>query len=207
MKLLVEMSQVPKYRFSFTAASLLLNELISFSRMMLEDEIQLEDLNPEMMHRQRAKTNKREFAELFLRLNVLDRPLMEKLVYGTQDDQKQIAIIAFGRTYAFFKDFVEEVMLEKIALFDFKLEERDYNSFISKKSIEHEELDQLADSTKYKIKQVLIKVLEQGGLIDNINERNIIIPVVEREIERIIAQKNVEDLKLLLYTEQKIASI
>jgi hypothetical protein len=92
-------------------------------------------------------------------------------------------------------------------LFDFKLEDRDYNSFISKKSIEHEELDQLADSTKYKIKQVLIKVLEQGGLIDNIKERNIIMPIVELEIERIIAQTNLEDLKLLLYTDQKIATI
>jgi Putative inner membrane protein (DUF1819) len=160
-----------------------------------------------MMHRERAKTNKREFAELFLRLKVLDRPLMEKLVYGTQDDQKQIAIISFGRTYSFFKDFVEEVMMEKISLFDFKLEDRDYNSFISKKSIEHEELDQLADSTKYKIKQVLLKVLEQGGLIDNIKEKNITMPVVDREIERIIAQTDAEDLKLLLYTDQKISSI
>jgi hypothetical protein len=175
--------------------------------MIIEDEMELKNLKPEMMHRERAKTNKREFSELYLRLKVLDKPLMEKLVYGTIEDQKQIAIIAFGRTYSFFKDFVEEVMLEKISLFDFKLEDRDYNSFISKKSIEHKELDQLADSTKYKIKQVLIKVLEQGGLIDNIKERNIIMPIVELEIERIIAQTNLEDLKLLLYTDQKIATI
>ena len=201
------MSKEKKYRFSFTAASLLLNELVSFSRMMIEEEVRLEELVPDMMHRERAKTNKREFAELFLRLKVLDRPLMEKLVNGSQDDQKQIAIIAFGRTYSFFKDFVEEVMLEKISLFDFKLEDRDYNSFISKKSIEHEELDQLADSTKYKIKQVLLKVLEQGGLIDNIKEKNITMPILDREIERIVAQTNAEDLKLLLYTEQKISSI
>lgn len=201
------MTNYKKYRFSFTAASLLLNELISFSRMIIEDEMELENLKPEMMHRERAKTNKREFSELYLRLKLLDRPLMEKLVYGTKEDQKQIAIIAFGRTYSFFKDFVEEVILEKISLFDFKLEDRDYNSFISKKSIDHEELDQLADSTKYKIKQVLIKVLEQGGLIDNIKERNIIMPIVELEIERIIAQTNLEDLKLLLYTDQKIATI
>lgn len=196
-----------KYRFSFTAASLLLNELISFSKMILEDEIRLDDLKPEMLNRERAKTNEREFAELFLRLKVLDKPLMEKLVYGTQDDQKHIAIIVVGRTYSFFRDFIVEVMLEKISLFDFKLEDRDYNSFISKKSIEHEELDQLADSTKYKIKQVLLKVLEQGGLIDNIKERNIIMPVVEKEIERIIVQSNPKDLKILLYTEQKIANL
>jgi len=32
-------------------------------------------------------------------------------------------------------------------------------------------------------------------------------PVVDREIERIIAQTNAEDLRLLLYTDQKISSI
>jgi hypothetical protein len=172
--------------------------------MMVEDNIPLEDLKPEMMHRERAKTNKREFSELYLRLQALDAPLLEKLVHGTQDDQKQIAIIAFGRTYSFFRDFVDQVMLEKISLFDFKLEDRDYNSFVSKKTLE---LDQLADSTKYKIKQVLLKVLEQGGLIDNIKDRNILIPSVDREMERMIMSSNPQDLKLLLYTEQKIATI
>jgi hypothetical protein len=201
------LTDIKKYRFSFTAASLLLKELISFSRMMVEDNIPLEDLKPEMMHRERAKTNKREFSELYLRLQALDAPLLEKLVHGTQDDQKQIAIIAFGRTYSFFRDFVDQVMLEKISLFDFKLEDRDYNSFVSKKSLDHEELDQLADSTKYKIKQVLLKVLEQGGLIDNIKDRNILIPSVDREMERMIMSSNPQDLKLLLYTEQKIATI
>ncbi len=174
---------------------------------MVEDNIPLEGLNPEMMHRERAKTNKREFAELFLRLQTIDKPMLEKLVYGSQDDQKQVAIIAFGRTYSFFREFVDEVMIEKISLFDFKLEDRDYNSFVSKKSIDHEELDQLADSTKYKIKQVLLKVLEQGGLIDNIKDRNILTPSVDREMERLVKKSNPVDLKLLLYTEQKITSI
>jgi hypothetical protein len=201
------MTSFHKYRFSFTAASLLLKELVSFGKIMVEDNIPLEGLNPEMMHRERAKTNKREFAELFLRLQTIDKPMLEKLVYGSQDDQKQVAIIAFGRTYSFFREFVDEVMIEKISLFDFKLEDRDYNSFVSKKSIDHEELDQLADSTKYKIKQVLLKVLEQGGLIDNIKDRNILTPSVDREMERLVKKSNPVDLKLLLYTEQKITSI
>jgi hypothetical protein len=201
------LAEINKYRFSFTAASLLLNELVAFSKMIVEEGIQLEDLKPELMNRERSKTNKREFAELFLRLKVLDGPLMEKLVYGTQDDQKQIAIVAFGRTYDFFKDFIEEVVLEKMSLFDFKLEDRDYNSFINRKYVEHEELDHLADTTKQKIKQVLFKVMEQGGLIDNIKDKNIIRPVVDRAVERVVFQTNPRDLKLLLYSEQTIIGL
>lgn len=193
-----------KYRFSFTAASLLLNELISFSRMILEENILLEDLKPEMMNRERAKTKKREFAELFIRLKVLDRPLMEKLVYGTQDDQKQIAIIVFGRAYSFFRDFMDEVVQEKVTLFDFKITDRDYNSFVSRKSIDHEELEQLAQTTKSKIKQVVIKVLHQAGIIDNIKDRNIMVPMVDWKLEQVIAATDPNDLKLLLYTDQKI---
>lgn len=201
------LAEINKYRFSFTAASLLLNELVAFSKIIVEEGVRLEDLKPELMNRERSKTNKREFAELFLRLKVLDGRLMEKLVYGTQDDQKQIAIVAFGRTYDFFKDFIEEVVLEKMSLFDFNLEDRDYNAFINRKSVEHEELDQLADTTKHKIKQVLFKVMEQGGLIDNIKDRNIIRPVVDRSVERVIFQTNPRDLKLLLYSEQTIISL
>ncbi len=201
------MAEINKYRFSFTAASLLLNELVAFSKIIVEEGVRLEDLKPELMNRERSKTNKREFAELFLRLKVLDGRLMEKLVYGTQDDQKQIAIVAFGRTYDFFKDFIEEVVLEKMSLFDFNLEDRDYNAFINRKSVEHEELDQLADTTKHKIKQVLFKVMEQGGLIDNIKDRNIIRPVVDRSVERVILQTNPRDLKLLLYSEQTIIGL
>lgn len=201
------LAEINKYRFSFTAASLLLNELVAFSKIIVEEGVRLEDLKPELMNRERSKTNKREFAELFLRLKVLDGRLMEKLVYGTQDDQKQIAIVAFGRTYDFFKDFIEEVVLEKMSLFDFNLEDRDYNAFINRKSVEHEELDQLADTTKHKIKQVLFKVMEQGGLIDNIKDRNIIRPVVDRSVERVILQTNPRDLKLLLYSEQTIIGL
>jgi hypothetical protein len=193
-----------KYRFSFTAASLLLKELISFGKMMLEDNISLEDLNPEMMHRERAKTNKREFAELYLRLQAIDKPMLEKLVYGSQDDQKQVAIIAFARTYRYFREFMEEVVQEKVTLFDFKITERDYNSFVSRKTIDHEELELLADSTKAKIKQVILTVLHQAGLIDNIKDRNIIVPIVDRKLEKVIAETDPNDLKLLLYTDQKI---
>ena len=198
------MTKVKPYRFSFTAASLMQADLISYAKMMVLDGLTLAQLKPEMMNRDRAKTNTREFAELYLRIKTLSSKELNLLVDGNSDDQKLLCLIAFGRAYQFFRDFMDEVVQEKVTLFDFKITDRDYNSFVSRKSIDHEELELLAETTKAKIKQVILKVLHQAGLIDNIKDRNIIVPIVDRKLEQIIAETDSNDLKLILYTDQKI---
>jgi hypothetical protein len=198
------MSVINKYRFSFTAASLMQLDLVYYAKMMVLDGLTLDQLKPEMMNRDRAKTSTREFAELFLRIKTLSSRELNLLVEGNSDDQKLLCLIAFGRAYQFFRDFMDEVVQEKVTLFDFKITDRDYNSFLSRKSIDHEELEQLAETTKAKIKQVILKVLHQAGLIDNIKDRNIIIPIVDWKVEQVIYETEPNDLKLLLYTDQKI---
>jgi hypothetical protein len=195
------------YRFSFTAASLMLNELILYAKQIVDNEILIENLTADVMNRERSKTNKREFAELLIRLKTLSPKELVILSNGTYDDQKLIAFVAFSRAYSIFRDFINEVILEKITLYDYVITDRDYNSFISRKSIDHDELNDLADSTKAKIKQVMFKVLHQAGLIDNIKKRSIIIPIVGLSLEKSIAETNLLDLKLLLYTEDKILNL
>jgi hypothetical protein len=192
------------YRFSFTAASLMHADLVYFAKKIVSDGLTLDQLKPEMMNRDRAKTNSREFAELYLRIKTLTNKELNLLVDGNSDDQKLLCLIAFGRAYQFFRDFMDEVVQEKVSLFDFKITDRDYNSFVSRKSIDHEELEQLAETTKAKIKQVIFKVLHQSGLIDNIKDRNIIVPIVDRKLEQVITETDSNDLKLILYTNQKI---
>ncbi len=179
-------------------------DLISYAKMMVLDGLTLDQLKPEMMKRERAKTNNREFAELYLRIKTLSSKELNLLVEGNTDTQKLLCLIAFGRAYQFFRDFMDEVVQEKVTLFDFIITDRDYNSFVSRKTIDHEELEQLADSTKAKIKQVILKVIHQAGLIDNIKDRNIIVPIVDFKLEKVIAETDPNDLKLLLYTDQKI---
>ena len=198
------MTKATSYRFSFTAASLMHADLLSYAKMIVIDGLTIDQLKPEMMNRDRAKTNKREFAELYLRIKTLSNKELNLLVEGNSEDQKLLCLIAFGRTYQFFRDFMYEVVREKVTLFDFKITDRDYNSFVSRKSIDHKELEELADSTKSKIKQVILKVLHQAGLIDNIKDRNIIVPIVDWKLEQVIAETEPNDLKLLLYTDQKI---
>ncbi len=158
----------------------------------------VEQLQAEDLKKERAKTNVRVFNEIRLRLNALTRDEITLLANTNLDEQKYISLIAFGRTYPFFREFIEDVLLEKIVLFDFKLTDMDYNVFFNKKSIDHEQLEKLTTLTQNKIKQVIFKVLEQGGLIDNVKERNIQIPLLTPTFDIMIRKSNPQDLKLLL---------
>lgn len=193
-----------KYRFSFTAASLSVEEMVQLSKVMTEQGLSLEQLKPQNLKKNRAVTSKRIFNELSIRLKSLTLEEIEVLSNSNSEEQKLICLIAFGRTYKYFRDFIEEVILEKITLFDLQLSELDYNIFFNRKLIDHEELDNLTTKTQYKIKQVLFTVLEQAGLIDSVKTKNIQVPYINSTFENLIASTNPNDLKLLLYTENRI---
>ena len=161
-----------------------------YASRMINDDLSIDQLSPDDLKKERAKTSKREFAEIVLRLKSLTKEEIEYLADSNIEDRKHVALLAFGRTYSFFGDFIREIVENKISLFDLQLTDRDYNAFVSKKSIDHDELDQLADSTKYKIKQVTMKVLAQAGVIDDIKNRNIIVPHLDSRLERIIVEQN-----------------
>jgi hypothetical protein len=192
------MSSSSKYRFSFTAASLMLGEMIIYARILTENDYKVAGLIPESLNKEKAKTSKREFAEIKLRLTTLSKDEILLLSDSDITTQKLIAYIACCRAYGYIHDFVVEVILEKISVFDYQITDRDYNSFFNKKCVDHDELEVLADSTKTKIKQVVFKVLEQSGLIDNVKTRNIIRPMVDVRLENILKYNMPSDMALLL---------
>ena len=152
-----------KYRFSFTAASLQIPVMVLLAQKLVSEGLSLDQLKADDLQKGRAKTNLREFSEIRLRLKTLSKDELVVLANSNSDEQKHICLISFARTYKYFYDFIEEVILEKILLFDFKLSDMDYNIFSNRKSIDHAELDKLTTLTQYKIKQVMFKVMEQGG--------------------------------------------
>lgn len=194
------MTKKNTYRFSFTAASLLVAEMVYLSRLVTEEGLTIDQLKPEHLNKERSATNKRQFTDLILRFKTLSGEEVRRLSHSTYDEQRLISYISFGRAYQFFRDFVEEVLVEKVTLFDMKLTEMDYNSYFSRKAVDYNEVDALADSTRKKVRQVIFRVLAEAGLIDSVKDKNIQIPHLDMSLEHLIAQSNPSDLKLLLVT-------
>lgn len=191
-------SMSKKYKFSFTAASLQVPMMIELAQKIISDGIMPDQLLPENMEKARFITGKRELTEMKARLNTLSADEIKLLAYGDADEQRYLSLVAFARTYLFFRDFVLEVMAEKVSVFDFAITDMDYNVFFNNKAIDHPEAEKLTDKTKGKIRQVTFKVLEQGGLINNITERKIQQPVLSQRLQSLLSEKKV-DLQVLLH--------
>lgn len=195
------------YKFSFTALSLKVRETISLAQKLKDENLSLEDLSPKDLSDQRGATSKRKFQELIRRLNQLSEQELDLLAEGNPHEQKQLCLLGFARYYRFFYEFVTESMMDKIMVFDYELTDRDINSFISRKSIDHPELESLAETTRKKVVQVLWKVLEQSELINSVTDRKITPPFLEKRVENLVLKSNPDDLKIFLYTEDKIKSL
>ena len=86
----------------------------------------------------------------------------------------------------------------KFLIMDFNLTDTDYLSFIRRKEVEHDELTELTDLTQGKIKQVIFKILEQGGIIESIKSKEIQLQILEGKTKRVIVDDNPEWLKIFL---------
>jgi len=106
-------------------------------------------------------------------------------------------MIAFARAYQFFYDFMLDVVAEKVAVFDYKLTDMDYNVFFSRIAVDHPEAEKLTTQTQQKVKQVVFKVLEQGGIINNVKERIIRVPHLSAAFISLVSATRPQDLRLL----------
>ncbi len=172
------MNQHKKYRLSYTAGALLLTETLNVSKIYNDSkswDIAKTFANSANVSNSRTgSATKRYISEIITRLKSLSEEEISILNSDlSHDSKKQIVWIAICKTYYFISDFLEEVVCNKISKLDFKLENYDYDRFYLNKAQWHDELENLSTSSKYKVKQVLFKMLKQMDIIDedgNISE-------------------------------------
>lgn len=190
--------KIERYKFSFTAASLQVPVMTSLAEKMVNEGLSLDELKPEDVGKERAKTNKRQFREMKNRLATLSDDEINHLARASYEEQRLLSMVAFARAYRFFYDFVTDVVAEKVALFNFTLTDMDYNVFFSRVAADHPEAEKLTSLTQKKVRQYTFKVLEQAGLINNVKERIIQVPQLSIAFTLLISATRPQDLRLLL---------
>lgn len=199
-----------KYSFAFTAASLRLNEMVLAAKAILEHNLsdynqlteKLVDFNSS-----KAGSSKRTFREIHNRLIQLTPDQMNILANGTLIQQKQIAFLAVCKHYTFIKDFVIEVLWDKTMVFNYQVNDSDFNSFINSKTNLHPELESFSESTSKKAKQVLFLILQQVGIINNIKDKQIQPQLLDPSTIRVIAEDNRMWLRIFMMSDQDIKQI
>ena len=199
------MTKEKKYRLSFTAASLRLAEMSNLAKSYLEHDSDGAIVKEQVIRGRNSRTTDREFREINWRIKKLTDPQLEILAYGDVIAQQQVALLSICKLYAFIRDFVVEVLRNKVLVFDYHLTEGEYITFYKRKSEAHPELEELADTTSKKIKQVTYKMLEQTGLIDNVDSKNIVPQIVDSRVFHAVVDDHPEWLKIYLLSDLDIA--
>jgi hypothetical protein len=198
------MIESEKYGFSFTASSLRLNEMILVASAIAENR-KLDYINE--LGGGKSTTGKRMLVEFERRISNLTPRQADILINGDFLSQKQIAFVCVCKTYLFIRDFVVEVLREKILVFDYQITEGDYISFYRRKLDLHPEMDKITELTEKKIKQVTFKILEQAGVIDSIKSKVIQPQIIDKKVMDAIALENPNWLKVLFMSDMDITAI
>lgn len=157
------------YKLSFTAASL----RPELARILADHYLELGDWN---LAKDRALSANalqcrstgsaiRLERELRQRLETLTIDQITLLAQATAEDRAAIAWLSTCKHIRFAFEFAAEVLRDKLTAHDPVLRHSDYESYTENKALDHPELDHLTTSSKNKIRQVLLRMLIEAGLL------------------------------------------
>lgn len=157
------------YNLSFTAASL----RPDLARIVAESYLAVGDwnlakarvLSSNALQCRTAGGAERQERELRLRLKCLTHDQLTLLAHATAEDRAAIAWLAALKHISFAFEFAAEVLRDKLTALDPVLRHSDYETYVDLKSAIHPELTQLSNVSRSKIRQVLLRMLREAGLL------------------------------------------
>jgi hypothetical protein len=199
------------YNLSFTAASL----RPELARIVAECYVTSGDwtltkeriLSSNALQCRSASSAIRVERELRQRLGTLTHDQINLLSHATTDDREAIAWLAACKHIRFAFEFGSEVLRDKLAAHDPVLRHSDYEAYVETKRLTHPELAQLSTSSKNKIRQVLLRMLSEAGLLAKGRPLGIIQrPTLSPAVMRVITTDNPSWLAGFLVPDTEIPS-
>jgi BrxA len=157
------------YNLSFTAASLRpeLARLVAEAYLAVGDwELAKERvLASNALQCRTVLGAERQERELRRRLMWLTADQIALLTKATAEDRAALAWLAAVKHIQFAFEFATEVLREKLAVHDPILRHSDYETYVDLKALTHPQITELSGASKYKIRQVLLRMLREAGLL------------------------------------------
>lgn len=152
-------------------------------------------------------TGKRMLSEYQKRLSMLTTPQLNVLANSDYINQKHIAFLSVCKTYGFIRDFVVEVLRDKLLVYDYQISEGEYISFFRRKADLHPEMESLTENSQYKIRQVVFTILAQAGIIDSAKNKIIQPQILDTKVIETIAEDDTQWLKVFFMSDIDISNI
>ena len=168
------------YNLGFTASSLRLQEALKIAALYVEHRnwkvVRDRVITENQLQQRTASSSNRLFRELSSRLKHLADDEIVAFVEGPDTQRLYLLWLATRRRYAFLQEFFVEVVKEHHRNLNYRLEYADFDIFFNAKMDLHDELSEITDTTRRKIRQVTFRMMRETGLL---NSDNTINPVSE----------------------------
>ena len=159
-----------KYSMAFTTCSLLNNESIQVAELYLEhknwSQVSRVATDSNLLQYRTVSALKRTLSEIVSRLKLLSDEAINLLVNGYKEEKLQILWLAVCLRYPFIYEFSVEVVREKYRSMQYKIEQFDFDAFFNSKMNYYESLENITETTRKKLKQVLFKMMKEAEIID-----------------------------------------
>ena len=197
------MAKDPTYTFSFATTALNVHEMVKVAQSIVEEREM--DATNELGNGKKASGQKK-MQEYTSRIRTLTPDQLQLLANGNLNSQRQMAYLSICKSYGFIRDFVVEVLRDKVLLFDYQIEDSDYMSFWRNKTELYPRMDSFTESSKKKIRQVALRILAEADIIDSTSNKMIKIQIIDPTVEKAILDDNPNWLKVFLKSDLDIQS-
>ena len=178
-----------KYSMSFTSGALLYRESLLVAEMYAEigdwQAVREKVIDENRLQMRTLNASRRIYREVASRLKELTPAEMEVLLDGSRQDQNYLLWLGICKRYRFIYDFAVKVIREKFLRLDLDLTYDEYDVFFNDKAEWHPEVENIAESTRRKQRQIVFKMMRDAELL---SARDRIIPTLltPRVIETIL---------------------
>ena len=162
------------YSAKLTGEPFLYNETKILARYLLDgedfDTLRKRNVEENLIQHKKISSVSRTNSPIFRRLKVMDREMLEEFVYSDIENSKYILLYTIMKTDRLVRDFVFEVYKDKLLMRKEYIEKFDIDNWYEEKCILSETLKNRTESTAAKLKQVIMKIMQDSGLV--IKEKN-----------------------------------
>ena len=162
------------YSAKLTAEPFLYNETKIIAQYLLDgispEELKRKNIDENLIKYKSTKSIVRVSSPIFRRLNVMDRKILDEFVHTDIETSKYILLYTIMKTDRLVRDFIVEVYKDKLLMRKDYIEKFDIDNWYEEKCILSKTLRERTESTATKLKQVIMKILQDSGLV--IKEKN-----------------------------------
>ena len=161
------------------------NETKIIGRYLLDGEdeetLKKRNIDENLIHHKKVASIKRVNVPIFKRLKVMDKDMLQEFVCADIETSKYILLYAIMKTDKLVRDFVIEVYKDKLNMRKEYIERFDIDNWYEEKCILSQTLKERTESTSAKLKQVIMKILQDSGLVIKEKDRYRIIRPLLKE--------------------------